>query len=422
MNHFDSLERDLTTWFADTTAPRTPDYVDDLVQGALRASQRPAWTIPERWIPVSAITLGRGATRPFPWRTVVVLAALALIVATTLAVYIGSQPRVPAPFGLASNGRIAFGRDGDIVTVDPTDGSEAVLVGGDAQDDWPNYSRDGTMIEFERDISGQTQLNVVAADGGEPRVLTPTLFDGAWGISWSPDSSELLFVDGGLVIVPIDGSGENRLSLAVEVVGYPAWRPTGGEIVFSGNRNGVIQWYIVRRDGSDLRPITLGDGSPMDDALVQWSPDGGRLISTRGEGGPLANERYRLHVMTLGDSGVVTNDTTVGPPVLAGPNRPVGYIMSPDGTRLAAPLVQGADQTRWRMGVISAEDGGSIIETGPVFVKNRHAYGWSPDGSLIVVKNIESHETWLLDAAGGEARQGSWADFTDDLPVWQRRR
>jgi hypothetical protein len=39
---------------------------------------------------------------------------------------------------------------------------------------------------------------------------------------------------------------------------------------------------------------------------------------------------------------------------------------------------------------------------------------------VIVVKDVDAHETWLLDAAGGPERQAPWTDFTDDLPAWQR--
>jgi hypothetical protein len=425
VNRIDTLERDLTLWFADTAAPRTPDYVDDIVREVARVSQRPGWAIPERWIPMSVTTFdARGATRPFPWRAIALLSALALVAVSLLAVYVGSRPTVPPPFGLAANGRIAFGSDGDIFSVDPATGETSTLVSGATFDDYPNYSPDGTLIEFERRTADGAQVFVIAAGGGEERLLTPTVFGGVLGPTWSPDSSELMFIDdarSGLVVLPIDGGRERRIDLDVAMRGFPKWRPpAGGDILFLGADGSDIGWFLVKPDGSELRRVTLGDGSIMNDAVVQWAPDGERLIGARGEGGPLNNERFRLHVMTVADDGRVTADTVVGPPMLAGDNTPVGYMVSPDGTHLTAPIVQGKDQSRWRMGVFATDGSGTVIETGPVFVKYRYAYGWSPDGTVIVVKDVDAHETWLLDAAGGPERQAPWTDFTDDLPAWQR--
>ena len=55
----DRLERDLTTWLAETAAPRTPDWTDDIVLATAGLRQRPGWTFLERWIPMLATDTGR---------------------------------------------------------------------------------------------------------------------------------------------------------------------------------------------------------------------------------------------------------------------------------------------------------------------------------------------------------------------------
>ena len=58
--------------------------------------------------------------RPMPWRLIAVVALIGLLAAVASLVYVGSQRRVPPPFGPAANGSLVIGTaDGDIVTVGP---------------------------------------------------------------------------------------------------------------------------------------------------------------------------------------------------------------------------------------------------------------------------------------------------------------
>ena len=71
-----------------------------------------------------------GSTRaPRRWSSAfVIVLALALLLAAIAIV--GSQPRLPSPFGRADNGLLAFERDGDIYTFDPVTGIERAIVVG----------------------------------------------------------------------------------------------------------------------------------------------------------------------------------------------------------------------------------------------------------------------------------------------------
>ena len=104
MNRPENLERDLTAWLADTATPRVPDFTDDILWLTARTRQRPRWSFPEWWLPRRVLTLGRRRLRPLPWRTIGLLAVLALLIVAAVAFYVGSQPRLPPPFGLAANG------------------------------------------------------------------------------------------------------------------------------------------------------------------------------------------------------------------------------------------------------------------------------------------------------------------------------
>jgi Tol biopolymer transport system component len=172
MNQTDRLERDLTALLAATAAPRAPDYTDDILRQTARVRQRPRWTLLERWLPMSEFALERVGPRPLPWRTIALLALLVLLVIGAVALYAGSRPRVPAPFGPANNGLVAYAAGGDIYTVDPRLGTHHAIVTGLDEDRSPRWSRDGTRLAFLRGRDTVTKLGIVDADGGNPVIST----------------------------------------------------------------------------------------------------------------------------------------------------------------------------------------------------------------------------------------------------------
>ena len=122
-------ERDLSPILGDLAMAPYPDYVDDVLGRTGRMRQRPAWTFPGRWLPMDLTT--RTISAPGrPWRQLGILALIALLLAVTLAVYVGTQRHVPAPFGPARNGLIPYVSGGDIYVGDPADTAAAWYPGG----------------------------------------------------------------------------------------------------------------------------------------------------------------------------------------------------------------------------------------------------------------------------------------------------
>ena len=84
-------------------------------------------------------TSGVIAPPRIPWRF---LAVAALLVVLTLGglLYTGAQRRLPAPFGRAENGLVAYGAGGDILTVDLATGARR------ADRDRPHDRRDAAVL------------------------------------------------------------------------------------------------------------------------------------------------------------------------------------------------------------------------------------------------------------------------------------
>ena len=118
------------------------------------------------------------------------------------------------------------------------------------------WSPDGRRIAFLRDVDGLPKLYTVGLDGLEPRVIaSPDVeYRARWtsgGISWSPDSTRILFSLGSL-------DEDDHILYGHADWGY--YPPATGTL------------YIVNPDGSDLRTIGRGIYSA-------WSPDGTRIAN-----------------------------------------------------------------------------------------------------------------------------------------------
>jgi hypothetical protein len=120
----DGFERTVSDWLDEQAGHGMPGYLDETLARTTRTRQRQAWSSLERWLPVALTTQTRSFARP---TLVKVLLAAAILVALIgiAVVAVGSRvQRVPAPFGVAANGQIAYWANGDILVADP-DGTHA---------------------------------------------------------------------------------------------------------------------------------------------------------------------------------------------------------------------------------------------------------------------------------------------------------
>ena len=261
------FEQDLPALLAGTYLVGNPDYRDDLVRQIAAVRQRPAWTFPERWLLVDLVT-ERVPTPRVPWRTITVLALIALVIASLIAAYVGSQPRRPPPFGLAANGQIVSASGGDILVRATTDSPAKVLIGGAADDHDPQYAPDGTSLSFLRTLAGRDYLMVALADGSSiHEVIESPIQHGIF--AWSPDSKSLAVINAvrgapRLLIAQADGSGATPIDLGDLSPSEAAWRPPDGrDLLIRGTApDGEVGLYLIHLDGSNtLIPRVEGSDS-----------------------------------------------------------------------------------------------------------------------------------------------------------------
>ena len=422
MTTFDRMEPRLPELMDDLAAARIPDYFDDLLQQTARTRQRPAWSALERWLPMG--TIARPIiTLPAPWRPLVLLIALALLLATAAVAFIGSRPpAIPPPFGLARNGLIVIATEaGDLATVDPATGTVAGLVTHPASEYAPWLAHDGRRLLFDRRGTGTAEsLFVTGIDGTQTRELLSRPTEIQW-FDWSPADDRVAVtydVDGRRTVSIIDvASGAIApLDLGVEPTGAVYWRPNGRELVLEGiaAADGVVTHglYLVGADGTGLRPIL----PPLVSETEYMAP------TLAGDGIHLAYHRWRqpdqlgrIHVVDI-DSGVdraLTGETD------ANVNEEVPAY-SPDGSLIAFERYSDDVGGGYRIVVGSSDGTGPFRALGPAHpaLTNGAVVMFSPDGTQLLVNYRADSSTWLFEIASGGEQRMSWPTKVE--ATWQR--
>lgn len=406
------FDRLMTAWFdAEARVHEPDDLLDRTIARTAQRRPRPAWLLPERWIPMQRAIQPVRLPRVTPY--VVALVLLILFTAVAIAI-VGSQRRLPNPFGPAMNGVVTYETpDGDIAAVDPITGVSRTIVASTRRERSPVFSLDGTRIAFIRTVDQGDAVFVVDADGGEPLRVTGVPLPTPGLLAWSPDGRRLAFVSSGkLWIAETDRSDAHRIDLDMPIVDELEWRPPAGDaLLVRGIRDGKAALYLLDADGSDPSAITPVDGGEFDYLWVTWSPDGRRVAYHR-------MTTKHVEVVTIGE----------GHPVVLHPEGDLAITFprfSTDGRRLAVmawlPDATGAVGHRQQIGVLSADDPTPAVTlTGPTF-QDGIQFDWSPDGTEILAAGWTSDQPWIIDPAGGPGTKAAWAAAFPDWIEWQRR-
>jgi len=201
------------------------------------------------------------------------------------------------------NGRIAFGTRANgsfnIDTVMPDGSDLKAVTSGTGFHLCPDYTPDGRQIVFCANTSGAFELWTIKQNGGKPTQLTHF---GSFAIfpDVSPDASKIAFSgwigepanDQVFVVDAATGEGLVQLTSCPAALpdcfsSYPVWSPDGQRMLFihgdgfdADDNPANEQIYVANADGSQPHAITTGP-EPKDQ-VADWSPDGTKIVFTRG--------------------------------------------------------------------------------------------------------------------------------------------
>ncbi len=201
--------------------------------------------------------------------------------------------------------RIAFSRDAgdgnlDIFTMDVnfTDPANVGvtnmrnLTNDPGMDDYPAWSPDGIQIAFSsnRGETGRWNIYLLSLSGGEPNALTANNGDNT-SPAWSPDrlrlsfesnrvlrvGPESLITPGGasnqtgnwdVYVMDVDGAGVVPFTKSPGTDRYPHWSPDGKQIVFTSDRDGDFDLYVV--EVADRKNVQMVTNNVDNDIYTTW--------------------------------------------------------------------------------------------------------------------------------------------------------
>lgn len=170
-------------------------------------------------------------------------------------------------------------------------------------------------------------LLIPACVGGGTRGVDSPLA-GGFDLSprFAPDGSRIVFSsdrsgNDEIYVIGVDGTGLTRLTSSPAKDLDPSFSPDGSKIVFDSDRDGPVAIFAMDVDGSD--PVNLSKPKQPGDIFPSWSPDGSKIVYACGpsfEG---------LDICVMDARGANTTRLTESSGADASPS------WSPDGTRIA---------------------------------------------------------------------------------------
>ncbi|MCV3238743.1 Tol-Pal system beta propeller repeat protein TolB [Mesorhizobium sp. ZC-5] len=173
-----------------------------------------------------------------------------------------------------------------------SDGSSIVLT--------PRFSPSRQEITYMSYESGQPQVYLLQIETGQ-RELVGNFPGMTFAPRFSPDGQRvimsLLRDDGNSNIFAMDlrSRTTTRLTNSNSIDTSPSYSPDGSQVVFTSDRGGRAQIYVMGADGSAQNRISFGDGTY---STPVWSPRGDLIAFTKQSGG-----EFQIGVMKTDGSG-----------------------------------------------------------------------------------------------------------------------
>ena len=204
-----------------------------------------------------------------------------------------------------------------------------------------------------------------------------------------------------------------QLTLSRGLEESPAFSPSGDEIAYAADVNGVRKIFVRGAAGGGETALTSGR---FDDIQPAWSPDGGSVVFVRAR-----REGRKLEPGVLfgeqGDGDVWKIDRATGREAKLVEDA-YNPVFSPDGTRMACDAPWAGQRRIWTVDPLGHNPRQVTSDVSEAIVHVRPRF--SPDGRRIVFQNREStkFDVRIVDLATQKLQWVTNDLFQDLQPVW----
>ena len=206
-----------------------------------------------------------------------------------------------------------------------------------------------------------------------------------------------------IYIMNPDGSHQVRLTNNRGIDVSPVWSPTREEILFVSDREGVMDLYVIDADGGRLRKVFRDTSMRIEPA---WAPDGERIVFHA------ELPRWSIQTATIHGRDVKQ--------VASADRRGGNPSWSPDGTEIAfVDDVEGSRGIR-----ILTLSSGTVRTFLPKESPWMYSPAWSPDGERLAFSwykwgvGVDKQALFVANRDGGRLKQIGRSELGTFSPAW----
>jgi dipeptidyl aminopeptidase/acylaminoacyl peptidase len=244
------------------------------------------------------------------------------------------------------------------------------------------WSPDNKWIAYISTQSGQSEIWVISASGGQSKRLTSTTSQKKQP-HWSADGKWIVYVAvqpgglGDIAIVSAEGDDDVNLTESAADDRNPTWSPDSRTIAFTTTDRVRTRILTV-----DVETRTVVEVTEENASNLKWSPDGKSLLFVADPMLPNDDRRDNQDIFEISLNDRTTRLLTPGTPRF----RELSPSWAPDSRQIAFT----SDSTGYSNIMVLDRESGATRPVAPEMV-DQLAPKWSPDGKLLAyIRNENS--------------------------------